>query len=470
VSSSSAAFIEALRRCIGAANVLVDEVGVAPYVSDWRGAFRGEALAVACPASTGEVADVVRLCRRERVPVVPQGGNTGMCGGAIPDASRTSVVVALRRMNRILAVDARNDAITVEAGCVLAQVQEAAATAGRLFPLSLAAEGSCQIGGNLSTNAGGINVLRYGNARDLVLGLEAVLPDGSVWNGLRALRKDNRGYDLKHLFIGAEGTLGIITGAVLKLFPRPAEQVSALVALREPEDAVTLLASIRERQGDALIAFELIGRACLDLVYAHVHGTRDPFGQPHAWYVLLDVAGSHRDGGLREGLERLLAESAEQGSVADAVIAQTVAQGKDLWRLRESIPDAIRAAGPALRSDIAVAVDRIPRFIADATDAVLRSMPAVRIVCFGHVGDGNLHFNVLPPAGPKAQSDWSKPLYPVLYDVVDALGGSFSAEHGVGQAKRAELARYKSDVELAMMRTLKRAFDPLNLMNPGKIL
>jgi FAD/FMN-containing dehydrogenase len=470
VSSSSAAFVDALQRRVGAENVLVGGEDVAPYVSDWRGAFRGEALAVACPASTNEVADVVRLCHRERVPVVPQGGNTGMCGGAIPDAGRTSVVVALRRMNHVLAVDPRNDAITVEAGCLLAQVQEAAAAAGRLFPLSLAAEGSCQIGGNLSTNAGGVNVLRYGNARDLVLGLEAVLPDGSVWNGLRALRKDNRGYDLKQLFIGAEGTLGIITGAVLKLFPRRAERVSALVALREPEDAVTLLASIRERQGDALIAYELIGRACLDLVCAHVYGTRDPFGQTHPWYVLLDVAGCDDSGGLRESLESLLAESAEQGRVADAVIAQTVAQGQDLWRLRESIPDAIRAAGPALRSDIAVAVDRVPSFIAAATDAVLRSMPGVRIVCFGHVGDGNLHFNVLPITAPEARSDWSKPLYPLLYDVVDALGGSFSAEHGVGQAKRSELARYKSDVELAMMRTLKRAFDPLNLMNPGKIL
>ena len=470
MSSSSAAFIDSLQRCVGVANVLVGAADVAPYVSDWRGAFRGDALAVACPASTDEVADLVRLCRRERVPIVPQGGNTGMCGGAIPDASGTSVVVALRRMNRILAVDPRNDTMTVEAGCVLAQVQEAAAAAARLFPLSLAAEGSCQIGGNLSTNAGGINVLRYGNARDLVLGMEAVLPDGNVWNGLRALRKDNRGYDLKQLFIGAEGTLGIITGAVLKLFPPRAERVSALAALREPKDAVTLLASIRERQGDALIAFELIGRACLDLVCAHVHGTRDPFGQRHPWYVLLDVAGPHGDGTLRGGLESLLAESAERGFVADAVIAQTLAQGQDLWRLRESIPDAIRAAGPALRSDIAVAVDRIPRFIADATEAVFRSMPGVRIVCFGHVGDGNLHFNVLPPAAAQARSDWSQPLYPLLYDIVAGLGGSFSAEHGVGQAKRAELARYKSDVELEMMRTLKRAFDPLNLMNPGKVL
>jgi FAD/FMN-containing dehydrogenase len=470
VSSFNNPLLEALAGRIGAANVLVDAPDVAPYVSDWRGAFRGTAVAVACPATTDEVAGVVRLCGREGVPVVPQGGNTGMCGGAIPDAHGASVVIALRRMNRVLEVDARNDTMTVEAGCVLARVQEAAASVGRLFPLSLAAEGSCQIGGNLSTNAGGINVLRYGNARDLVLGLEVVLPDGTVWSALRALRKDNRGYDLKHLFIGAEGTLGIITKTVLKLFPRPEERVTAFLAVPEPEAAITILARIRERCADCLSAYELIGRACLELVYAHVPGTRDPFAQAHPWYVLLDVAGSHGDGALRSELEALLEGEAARAHLADAVIAQTVGQAHELWRLRESIPDATRAAGPALRSDIAVAVNLIPAFIVHATQAIGATVPGARIICFGHAGDGNLHFNVLPPPSTEVRADWTEPLYPVLYGVVDGMNGSFSAEHGIGQAKRAELRKYKSEVELAMMRTLKHAFDPMNLMNPGKIL
>jgi FAD/FMN-containing dehydrogenase len=470
VSNCRASLREALVTRLGEANVLTGDNDIAPYVQDWRGAYRGEALAVASPITTEEVADIVRLCRSAGVPVVPQGGNTGLCGGAIPDASGAAVVIALRRMNRVIDVDSRNDTISVEAGCVLAHIQEVAASAGRLFPLSLAAEGSCQIGGNLATNAGGINVLRYGNARDLVLGLEVVLPDGTVWNGLRALRKDNRGYDLKHLFIGAEGTLGIITKAVLKLFARPEERITALLGVSEPDRAVTILARIRARHADALTAYELIGRSCLELVFRHVLGTRDPFAERHPWYVLLDLAGASDEGRLRAELESLLAEQAEQGNLADAVIAQTIAQGQDLWRLRESIPEAIRAEGPALRSDVAVPVSRIPAFVAQATGAIMATAPGSRIVCFGHVGDGNLHFNVLPDAGTVSSADWAKPLYPVLYAVVDALHGSFSAEHGIGQAKRDELRRYKGDVELAMMRTLKQAFDPMNLMNPGKIL
>jgi FAD/FMN-containing dehydrogenase len=469
VSSSNSALLGALGRCVGPANLLVAPGDVEPYVADWRGAFRGAALAVACPATSEQVADVVRTCREAATPIVPQGGNTGMCGGAIPDASGRAVVVALRRMNRVLDVDAVNDAMTVEAGCVLQHVQEAAAAADRYFPLSLAAEGSCQIGGNLSTNAGGINVLRYGNTRDLVLGLEVVLPDGTIWNGLRALRKDNRGYDMKQIFVGAEGTLGIITRAVLKLFPKPASRVSAWLALADPAAAVAILERLRARCADVLVAYELIGRACVDLVLAHVSGVRDPLPQQHAWYVLLDFAGAASEDALRGELETLLAEEAERGHLADAVIAQSLAQREDLWRLRESIPEATRAAGPALRSDIAVAVSDIPEFVSRATDAVHAALPGVRIVCFGHVGDGNLHFNVLPPV-MSAGADWAKPLYPVLYGVVDAMRGSFSAEHGVGQAKRGELRRYKSEAEIAMMQTLKRAFDPMNLMNPGKVL
>jgi FAD/FMN-containing dehydrogenase len=470
VSSSDSNLLAVLRRAVGSANVLVAAEDVAPYVTDWRDAFRGAALAVVCPGTTDEVASVVRACREARTPIVPQGGNTGMCGGAIPDASGRAVVLALRRMHRVLDVDAVNDAMTVEAGCVLHQVQEAASAADRYFPLSLAAEGSCQIGGNLSTNAGGINVLRYGNARDLVLGLEVVLPDGTVWNGLRALRKDNRGYDMKQIFVGAEGTLGVITRAVLKLFPKPASRVSAWLAFADPEPAVAVLERLRARAADKLVAYELIGRSCVDLVLAHVPTARDPFRQQHAWYVLLDFAAAASEHVLREELETLLGEEAEHGHVTDAVIAQSLAQREDLWRLRESIPDATRVTAPALRSDIAVAVSDVPEFVSRATAAVHAAMPGVRVVCFGHVGDGNLHFNVLPAQMSGVHPDWAKPLYAVLYDVVDALAGSFSAEHGVGQAKRGELRRYKSEAEIAMMQTLKQAFDPMNLMNPGKIL
>ena len=470
MSSSTSDLLPALARCVGAANLLVAPDDVAPYVEDWRAAFRGAALAVACPGSTEEVAGVVQACREAATPIVPQGGNTGMCGGAIPDASGRAVVVAMRRMHRVLDVDAVNDAMTVEAGCVLQRVQEAAAAADRYFPLSLAAEGSCQIGGNLSTNAGGINVLRYGNTRDLVLGLEVVLPDGTIWNGLRALRKDNRGYDMKQIFVGAEGTLGIITRAVLKLFPKPASRVSAWLAFADPEAAVAVLEHLRARAADKLVAYELIGRACVDLVLAHVPSAREPLPQHHAWYVLLDFAGGASEQALREELEMLLAEDADHGRLTDAVIAQSLAQREDLWRLRESIPDATRVTGPALRSDIAVAVSDIPEFVSRATAAVHAAMPGVRVVCFGHVGDGNLHFNVLPAPMSAARPDWAKPLYAVLYDVVDGLRGSFSAEHGVGQAKRAELRVYKSETEIAMMQTLKQAFDPMNLMNPGKIL
>jgi FAD/FMN-containing dehydrogenase len=467
---SSSGLVEALARCVGPANVLVEPNEVAPYVQDWRGAFRGAAQAVACPGSTGECADVVRLCAAAGVPIVPQGGNTGMCGGAIPDETASAVVVAMRRMNRILDVDCVNDTMTVEAGCVLQNVQQAAASAGRLFPLSLAAQGSCQIGGNLSTNAGGVNVLRYGNARELVLGLEVVLADGRIWDGMRALRKDNRGYDLKHLFIGAEGTLGIITKAVLKLFPRLDARVSAWLGVPDPQATVAILERLRTQCADELVAYELIGRSCIDLVLRHVPGTRNPMPGRHPWYVLLDLAGDGAEETLRDELSSILSEEVERGRLDDAVIAQSVAQAQDLWRLREGIPEAIRAEGPALRSDVAVAVRDVPKLVTLATAAVNRAMPGVRVVCFGHVGDGNLHFNVLSPPASRVAPDWAKPLYAVLYDAVEALSGSFSAEHGVGQAKRRELRRYKSGVEIATMQALKHALDPMNLMNPGKVL
>lgn len=469
MSSSSSALTGQLAAIVGASHVLLDDASTAPFLTDWRGAYRGRARAVVCPASTQEVAAVVAACNSAGVPIVPQGGNTGMCGGAIPDATGDAVVVALRRMDRVLDLDARNDSITVQAGCVLAQVQEAAASADRIFPLSLAAEGSCQIGGNVATNAGGISVLRFGNTRDLVLGMEAVLADGTVWNGLRALRKDNRGYDLKHVFIGSEGTLGVITAVVLKLFPRLQNRVTALVAVRDPDSAVSLLSQLRLQCADGLVAYELIGRLCLDLVYAHVPGTRDPFRQSHPWYVLLDLVGTQPNAAIEATLEAVLAAGVEQGHVIDAAVAQNVAHANDLWRLREAIPDAVRRAGTAWRSDIAVAITAIPEFVRVATDGVTRAIPGARIVCFGHVGDGNLHFNILPPL-PEAPPHWPAPVDRLVYDLAASMNGSFSAEHGVGQAKRDELERYKDAVEIAMMRRIKTALDPMNLMNPGKVL
>jgi len=438
-------------------------------VVDWRGAYRGRARAVVKPDSTAAVAEVVRACAQAGVPLVPQGGNTGMCGAAVPGPGGDAVVLALGRMNRILAVDPLNDTITVEAGCVLQKVQEAARDVDRLFPLSLGAEGSCQIGGNLSTNAGGINVLRYGNTRDLVLGIEAVLPDGSVWDGLRALRKDNRGYDLKHLFIGAEGTLGVITRAVLKLFPRPRSEISALLAVPDPDAAVRLLAALRAQVGSALQAYELISRRCFELVFAHTPAVRDPFAAPHPWYVLLELGAADDGADDRAHLEEALSNALQEGLANDAVLAETLEQAAALWRLREGIPEATRVAGPAFRSDIAVAVDRIPAFIEAAQAALQARDPTLDVVCFGHVGDGNLHFNAL--AGPNGGDDaWAKSIGRVVYDVVDRFDGSFSAEHGVGQAKRAELQHYKSPLEISMMRSVKRAFDPAGLMNPGKVL
>lgn len=464
----TAPLLDELARIVGARHVLTTDADLAPHVADWRGAYRGRALAVVKPDNTLAVADVVRACVCASVPLVPQGGNTGMCGGAVPDDRGNAIVLALGRMNRILDIDTLNQTITVEAGCVLQAVQEAARGVDRLFPLSLGAEGSCQIGGNLATNAGGINVLRYGNARDLVLGLEVVLPDGRVWDGLRALRKDNRGYDLKHLFIGAEGTLGVITRAVLKLLPRPRAELTTLLAVPNPEAAVKLLATIRGSCGEELQAFELIARPCLDLVFDHTPTMRDPFAELHPWYVLLELGTVHDGHAARAQLEEAVASAIDTGLVIDAVIAETLDQAAALWRLREAIPEATRAAGPAFRSDIAVAVSHIPAFVAAAEAALRDRHGEPQIVCFGHVGDGNLHFNALEPKG--ADATWSKGLGETVYDVVQRFGGSFSAEHGIGQAKRAELLRYKSPVEIEMLRAVKRALDPAGLMNPGKVL
>jgi FAD/FMN-containing dehydrogenase len=473
MQQSTTSLVSALIQQLGPQGVLTAAADLEPYVVDWRGVYRGKAIAVARPSNTREVAAVMTLCAASGVPVVPQGGNTGMCGASVPNADGDEIVLSLARMNKVLEVDPLNNTLTAEAGCVLATIQQAAADAGRLFPLSLGAEGSCQIGGNLSTNAGGVNVLRYGNTRDLVLGVEVVLPDGRIWNGLRGLRKDNTGYDLKHLFIGAEGTLGIITAATLKLFPRPAANATAWMAVRDPVSALQLLALMRRHCNDRITAFELISRHSLELVWKHIPGTRDPIAEPHPWYVLTELADAGSEQALRADLETALEEALQQSLVDDAVIAENRSQAQALWHMRESIPEGARQEPVMVyRHDIAVAVGRIPEFIREAQAALEARFPGVRLICFGHLGDGNLHYNAYLPErlrGDAAARD-AHDVTETVYDIVQRYGGSFSAEHGIGLSKVAELAHYKDPVELDLMRTLKRALDPRGLMNPGKVL
>jgi len=465
--------IDRIREVVGPQGLITDPSELAPYLEDWRRLYQGATAAVVRPATTEEVAAVIGICAETRTAVVPQGGNTGMCGASVPGADGGSIVLHLGRMNRVLEVDALNNTISVEAGCILANVQQAAHDAGRLFPLSLGAEGSCQIAGNLSTNAGGVNVLRYGNTRDLVLGLEVVLPDGRVWDGMRGLRKDNTGYDLKQIFIGAEGTLGVITAAVLKLFPLPRSGATAWAAVASPQAALEMLALLRSRCGDRVSAFELISRNGLELVLRHIPGTRDPLPAPHGWYVLTGLGDAREGAAIRDELEQALATAMERGLAADAVIAENESQSQALWKLRETIPEAARAEPWMLyRHDIAVAVSRVPAFVAEARAALGARFPEADVICFGHLGDGNLHYNVFisgrrrEDAAAREANDVTR----LVYDIVLRHHGSFSAEHGIGQYKLAEIARYKGGVELAMMRALKRAFDPHGIMNPGKVL
>jgi FAD/FMN-containing dehydrogenase len=467
-----AGLADALRAIVGAGAVITGDSERAPYENDWRDQWHGRAAAVVKPASTEEASKVVALLAGRRVAMVPQGGNTSMCGGSVPDGSGTQVVVNLSRMNRVRSIDALDNTMTVEAGCVLATLQELAAKHDRLFPLSLGAEGSCEIGGNLSTNAGGTGVLRYGNTRELVLGLEVVLPDGRVWDGLRALRKDNTGYDLKHLFVGAEGTLGIITAAVLKLFPRPRSQATALVAVDDPAAALALLAFLRARVGERVTGFELISRICLDLVFAHIPGSRDPLSTPHGWYVLTELSDSTAGGALDALLEEALAAAAEAGIVRDAALAASHAQRAEFWKLRESISEAQKIEGVSIKHDVSVPVSRVPELIERAGAELARRFPDVRIVAFGHLGDGNIHYNCSAQARADAKRffEQAPDVNHVVYEAVDALGGSISAEHGLGVLKVEEIKRYKSTLELDMMRAIKRTLDPHGLMNPGKVL
>ena len=457
---------ERLVGIVGPAHVLTDASDMAPFVADWRGRYVGQAQCVVRPENTQQVAAVVKACADAGVPIVPQGGNTSLCGAATADGSGRAVVLGLGRMNRIAAVDPKNNTILAEAGCTLAAVQEAAAAVDRLFPLALASEGTCQIGGNLSTNAGGVQVLRYGNTRELTLGLEVVLPSGEIWNGLRGLRKDNTGYDLKQLFIGAEGTLGIITAAVLKLFPLPKMQTTCWLNLASPAAAVDLLGQAKAAFDAHLTAFELISQVSLGLVLKNIPETTAPTAAS-PWYVLAEF--SDVEPAL---LENWLSARHTAGEVSDAVIAQSGAQAKKLWFLREHISEAQKIEGISIKHDVSVPVSALPEFISRADAALDEAFPGIRIVTFGHVGDGNLHYNLSrPDAQENSAFIASQPeVNRIVHDTVHALNGSISAEHGIGQLKRDELLRYKDPVEIALMRRIKQAIDPDGLMNPGKIL
>ena len=461
-----------LRGVLGAEGVIDDPDRLAPHLIDERGKYRGEAAAMARPASTAEVAAVVAFCAERGIAMVPQGGNTSMCGASVPHEHGREILVSLSRMNRIRAIDPANDTMTAEAGCILAHLQEAAAEAGRMLPLSLAAEGSCEIGGNVSTNAGGVNVLRHGMTRSQVLGLEVVLPDGAVWDGLRALRKDNTGYDLKQLFIGAEGTLGIVTAAVLKLEPTPRATATAWAAVPDPEAALALLALAREASGGALCAFEFESRRCVDFVLRNIPAVRDPFDGRHDWFVLVEMASPAADTPLRAAMEGFLEGALERGLVLDAAVAASEAQARNLWALREHVSEAQKPEGGSIKHDVSVPVSRVPEFLRRADAAVEAAIPGARPVAFGHMGDGNVHYNVTQPEGADREAflaQWER-LNEVVHDLVVDMDGSFSAEHGIGRLKRDALAQYRSPVELGLMRRIKQALDPHGLMNPGKVV
>lgn len=466
--------VDELIQMLGRQYVLTGEEALS-YTVDWRGRYSGKALAVVRPGSTEEVAQVVRWCAANRVPMVPQGGNTGLCGGATPDSSGDAVVVSLTRLNKIRSVDTDNDTMVVEAGCVLQSVQQAARDAQRLFPLSLAAEGSCTLGGNLATNAGGTQVLRYGNTRDLVLGVEVVTAQGDIWHGLRGLRKDNTGYDLRNLYIGSEGTLGIITAATVKLYPLPVAQCTALLALNSVEDAVSVLSAARKGFGAALTGFELIAGGCLQGVVECYPQQRIPFEGESAqmpWYALLELSDSESAEHARERFEAVVGEAIESGLVPDAVIAENITQSKALWHLRESIPLSEKAFGKSIKHDVSIPVSRMADFVQTTNAALQAHFPGIQHVIFGHLGDGNLHYNVARGSAFSEEELLARQdaVYELVHDSVHQFGGSISAEHGVGQLKRDALPRYKDPVELALMRRIKQVLDPDGLMNPGKML
>lgn len=464
--------ITELQQIVGTDHVLTGDIA-ASYLTDWRGRYTGEALAVVRPADTEQVAAVVRWCAENRISLVPQGGNTGLCGGSTPSVE-PAIVLSLQRLNAIRSIDTDNDTMVVEAGCILQQVQETAAENNRLFPLSLAAEGSCTIGGNLATNAGGTQVLRYGNARDLCLGVEAVTADGKIWHGLRALRKDNTGYDLRNLLIGSEGTLGIITAATLKLYPRPVAQYTALLALDSVESAIKLLSIARQGFDASLTGFEIFAHNCLDAVVRCYPQQRMPFdgeSSQSPWFALLELSDSESEEHARQRLEEVLGQALEDGVVLDAIIAENSTQSYDLWHLRESIPLAEKELGKSIKHDIGVPVSHISQFVEETNALIQAAYPGVEHIVFGHLGDGNLHYNVARGAYSEDElMSFESAIYKIVFDQLHKFNGTISAEHGIGQLKRDWLVQYKDPIELALMRQVKQALDPLNILNPNVLL
>jgi FAD/FMN-containing dehydrogenase len=459
-----------LSAIVGPEHALTDPELQLPYLREWRDMYEGRASIVLRPGTTAEVAAIMALAHVHGIPVVPQAGNTGLVGGQTP--MHGEILLSVARLQRVRALDPAGYTMTVEAGLTLAEAQAAADSVDRLFPLSLPSEGSCRIGGNLATNAGGVSVLAYGNARQLTLGLEVVLADGRIWNGLRGLKKDNTGYDLKDLFIGSEGTLGIITAAVLKLFPKPAEKASAFVALPDIASGLPLFSLMQETAGQSLTAFEVMSDIVLDLVLKHTPGTRDPFSARHPWYLLVEVSGTKPDGTAERVLTAALEAASQQGLILDAVLASSLTQARDFWRLRESYSEAQKPEGGNIKNDVSVAVARIPEFIERAKAAVERICPGARPVPLAHFGDGNVHYNIAQPVGMSREAYlalWD-PMTRAVQEIVVDVGGSIAAEHGIGQMKRADLARVKSAIELDLMRRIKAALDPNGILNPGKVL
>ena len=456
-----------LQAIVGPGGWESDPVVLEPNLTEWRGVVHGKTPMMVSPQSREQVADVVRLCAVEEIGIVPQGGNTGMCAGAVPDSSGTQLLLSLARLRTIRSLDRADYSMVVESGCILADVQSAAREAGLFFPLSHGGEGSCQIGG-LSTNAGGINVLRYGTARDQVLGLEVVLADGTIWDGLKTLRKDTAGYDLKQVFIGSEGTLGVITAAAVKLLPPPGETATALVGCEDIGASVALLGICREQLADQVQAFELIGARAFELVLSHIAGARLPLGNAFPWYVLIEATETTTG----ETLQRTLSDSVQRGLIGDAVIAKSIAESLELWRLRHSIPEAQKKEGAGIKHDISLPIASIEAFVAESQKKLRRNVSGIDTVIFGHVGDGNLHYNALLPEGLPADEirRLRDTVSDIVYGLVTEYGGSISAEHGIGVLKKPYLERYKSDVELGMMRSLKAAFNPKNILNPGKVI
>ena len=469
-----AELIVKLKAIVGGHGYRETTADLEPHLTEWRGLYKGSTPLMLLPESTQQVSEILHACAAAGAPIVPQGGNTGLAGGAIAglDGGTEQILLSTTRLNKVRAIDAANYTMTVEAGCILAELHNAALEAERFFPLSLAAEGSCQIGGNISTNAGGTNVLRYGNTRDLVLGLEVVLPDGRIFSDLRALRKDNTGYDLKQLFIGAEGTLGVITAATLKLFPVPRSTATAWLAIDSPASAISLYSSARSLLGDELIAFELMPRIAIDMVVAHIPGCRDPLPDTDGWYVLLELASAREQTAVDEQVTEFLSASMERGWVQDGVVASSDNQRHELWRVRHAISEAQKSSGASIKHDISVPVSSMAEFLLEADRLVAEQLPGIRPVSFGHLGDGNLHYNLSQPVDMAAADFLAlwEPLNELVHGLATRLGGSFSAEHGIGFLKAAELERLESKVKMDLMRTIKQAIDPQGLMNPGKVL